>query len=140
MLKKAISIAVEAHKNQVDKNGQPYVLHLFRVMNMGKSNNQKICGVLHDLIEDTDWTFEKLEKEGFSEEIISALKCLTKKDDNENYEGFINRIVVNKLAISVKINDLTDNMDIKRLDKLTEKDLVRLNKYLKAYQKLIDIV
>lgn len=139
MLKKAISIAVDAHKNQVDKNGQPYVLHL-RVMNMGKNNNQKICGVLHDLIEDTDWTFEKLEKEGFSEEIISALKCLTKKDDNENYEDFINRILVNKLTILVKMNDLTDNMDIKRLDKLTEKNLVRLNKYLKAYKKLIDIV
>jgi len=91
--------------------------------------------VLHDLVEDTDWTFEKLENEGFSEKIISALKCVTKQE-NEDYDAFINRIKANPLAIKVKLNDLKDNMDITRLVHITEKDTERLNKYLKAYQEL----
>lgn len=102
MLVKAIQIAVSAHKEQVDKSGQPYILHLIRVMDAGETEQEKICGVLHDLVEDTDWTFEKLEKEGFSEEIISALKCVTKLE-NENYDAFINRIKTNSLAIKVKL-------------------------------------
>ena len=135
MLVKAIQIAVSAHKEQVDKSGQPYILHLIRVMDAGETEQEKICGVLHDLVEDTDWTFEKLENEGFSEEIISALKCVTKQE-NEAYNVFINRIKANPLAIKVKLNDLRDNMDITRLVYITEKDTERLNKYLKAYQEL----
>jgi (p)ppGpp synthase/HD superfamily hydrolase len=77
MLDKAIKIATEAHSNQKDKFGQPYLLHLMRVSLRGKNEHEKICGILHDLVEDTDWTFEKLEKEGFSAEIIAALKCVT---------------------------------------------------------------
>ena len=135
MLVKAIQIAVSAHKEQVDKSGQPYILHLIRVMDAGETEQEKICGVLHDLVEDTDWTFEKLENEGFSEEIISALKCVTKQE-NEAYNVFISRIKENPLAIKVKLNDLRDNMDITRLVYITEKDTERLNKYLKAYQEL----
>ena len=135
MLVKAIQIAVSAHKEQVDKSGQPYILHLIRVMDAGEIEQEKICGVLHDLVEDTDWTFEKLENEGFSEEIISALKCVTKQE-NEAYDVFISRIKENPLAIKVKLNDLRDNMDITRLVHITKKDRERLNKYLKAYQEL----
>ena len=135
MLVKAIQIAVSAHKEQVDKSGQPYILHLIRVMDAGETEQEKICGVLHDLVEDTDWTFEKLENEGFSEKIISALKCVTKQE-NEDYDVFINRVKANPLAIKVKLNDLRDNMDITRLVHITEKDQERLNKYLTAYQEL----
>ena len=135
MLVKAIQIAVSAHKEQVDKSGQPYILHLIRVMDAGETEQEKICGVLHDLVEDTDWTFEKLENEGFSEKIISALKCVTKQE-NEDYDIFIDRIKANRLAIKVKLNDLRDNMDITRLVHITENDTERLNKYLKAYQEL----
>ena len=78
---------------------------------------------------------EKLENEGFSEEIISALKCVTKQE-NEDYDAFIGRVKTNPLAIKVKLNDLRDNMDITRLFYITEKDRERLNKYLKAYQEL----
>ena len=102
MLIKAIQIAVSAHKEQVDKSGQPYILHLIRVMDAGETEQEKICGVLHDLIEDTDWTFEKLENEGFSEEIISALKCVTRQE-NEDYDIFIDRIKTNRLAIKLMI-------------------------------------
>ena len=138
LLNRAVEIAANAHLNLQDKNGDPYIGHIFRVMNMGKTMDEKICGALHDLIEDTNWTFEKLEKEGFPEEIISALKCLTKESEDENYDHFISRISKNALAVRVKINDLIDNLDVKRFTVITEKDMNRTNKYLKAYRQLIE--
>ena len=135
-LDRAIQIAVEAHKNQKDKYGAPYFGHISRVMNAGKTENERIVGVLHDLIEDTPWTFDDLKKEGFSAHVIEAIRCLTKKSEDEDYESFVDRIKINPLAIRVKLNDLTDNMDIRRLPMVTEKDVPRLNKYLKAYHLL----
>lgn len=132
MLDKAIEIAVQAHKGLKDKSGKPYILHLLRVMNMCESEIEKICGVLHDIVEDTDYTFEMLESDGFSNEIINALRCLT-KGNNEDYTTFINRIKTNSLATKVKINDLRDNMDITRLNKIFQADADRLEKYLRAY-------
>lgn len=136
-LQRAIEIATEAHKGQVDKSGKEYIGHPLRVMEMGKSEQEKIIGVLHDVVEDTNWTFEALAEEGFSKEIIDALRCVTKLSDNENYDDFIERVKKNPLAVAVKINDLTDNMDIRRLPYLSDKDVKRLKKYLKAYKKLI---
>ena len=135
-LQKALEIAIAAHQNQTDKSGAPYILHVLRVMNSGKSEIEKICGVLHDIVEDTPWTFEMLEQEGFSEEIINVLKCVTKESDQEDYDHFIDRILTNKTAVAVKLNDLRDNMDITRLSQITTNDLHRLNKYLRAYQRL----
>ena len=135
-LKRAIQIATEAHKGQFDKAGREYIGHPIRVMEMGKTEDEKIVGVLHDVIEDTDWTFERLEAEGFSQEVINALRCVTKTSENENYDEFIDRVKKNPLAASVKINDLTDNMDIRRLPYLSDKDVKRLKKYLKAYKRL----
>ena len=139
-LKKAIAIATAAHKSTVDKYGAPYFHHVNRVMEMGKTTDEKILGVLHDVVEDTKWTFKQLEKEGFSKKIIAALKCVTKTSDAEDYEAFINRIEKNKLAIKVKLNDLSDNMDIRRMDKVRSKDIKRLNKYLKAHKKLFALI
>lgn len=136
-LQRAIEIATEAHKGQFDKAGKEYIGHPLRVMEMGKSEEEKIIGVLHDVVEDSDWTFEALAAEGFSEEVIAALKCVTKLSENENYDDFIERVKKNPLAVAVKINDLTDNMDIRRLPYLSDKDIKRLKKYLKAYKKLI---
>lgn len=135
-LERAIQIATEAHKGQSDKSGKDYIGHPLRVMEMGKTEEEKIVGVLHDVIEDTDWTFEKLAAEGFSEEVIAALRCVTKTSENENYDDFIDRVKKNPLAVAVKINDLTDNMDIRRLPYLSDKDVKRLKKYLKAYKRL----
>lgn len=132
-LAKAIEIAVSAHKGQKDKSGTDYISHPLRVMKRGKTEIEKICGVLHDIVEDSDWTFEALENEGFPTEVISALRCVTKKSEDEDYDKFIERVTRNPIAIQVKINDLLDNMDITRLKKLNEQDLKRLNKYLKAY-------
>ena len=136
-LERAIEIASEAHKGQYDKAGNDYIGHPLRVMDMGRSEEEKIVGVLHDVVEDTDWTFEQLALEGFSQEIIEALKCVTKTAENENYDDFIERVKKNALATAVKINDLTDNMDIRRLPYLSDKDVKRLKKYLKAYKRLI---
>ena len=137
MLEKALQIALEAHKEQTDKAGAPYLLHLIRVMNAGQTENEKICGILHDLVEDTPWTFEDLRREGFSVEVIRDLVCVTKQP-NEPYTHFIERIKKNSLATKVKLNDLRDNMDITRLTFITEEDTQRLNKYLKAYHYLLD--
>lgn len=135
-LQRAIEIATEAHQGQLDKAGRDYIGHPLRVMEMGKTENEKIVGVLHDVIEDSDWTFEKLAEEGFSDEVIAALKCVTKTSENENYDDFIDRVKKNPLAAAVKVNDLTDNMDIRRLPYLSDKDVKRLKKYLKAYKRL----
>ena len=75
-LEKAIQIATEAHKGQLDKSGKDYIGHPLRVMEMGNTEEEKIVGVLHDVVEDTEWTFEALEAEGFSKQIIDALRCV----------------------------------------------------------------
>ena len=137
MLEKAIQIAIEAHQGQTDKAGAPYLLHLIRVMNTGQTEDERICGILHDLVEDTPWTFEALRREGFSEEVIRALVCVTKQP-NEPYTHFIERIKKISLATKVTLNDVRDKMDITRLTFITEEDTQRLNKYLKAYHYLLD--
>lgn len=137
MLNKAIKIATKAHEGQVDKAGQPYIGHPLRVMAMGTTEEEKIVGVLHDVVEDSDWTFERLTAEGFSSEVVDALRCVTKLSESEPYDKFIQRVKGNPLAVKIKINDLTDNMDIHRLAYISEKDVKRLRKYLKAYKQLL---
>jgi hypothetical protein len=135
-LERAIEIATEAHRGQFGKAGNDYVGHPLRVMAAGKTTEEKIVGVLHDVVEDTDWTFERLAAEGFSVEVIEALRCVTKLSENEPYDKFIARVKENPLAVAVKLNDLSDNMDIRRLPYISDKDVKRLKKYLKAYKQL----
>ncbi len=137
LLAKAINIALKAHEGQVDKVGMPYVGHVMRVMNCGRTTDEKIVGVLHDVVEDTNWTFELLSREGFPAHIVDALRYVTKTSDDEPYDDFINRVKTNALACSVKINDLTDNMDIRRYLTITDNDIARLRKYHKAYLELM---
>lgn len=140
LLYKAMRIAEKAHRKQTDKFGAPYIGHVMRVMNAGKTIDEKIVGVLHDVIEDCpEISFDDLRFEGFSEEVVFAVDCLTKTDDLMDYDEFIRKVEQSPLAIAVKINDLRDNMDLSRFTGLlTERDFKRLNKYLKAYQFLID--
>ena len=135
-LERAIEIATEAHRGQFDKAGNDYIGHPLRVMAAGKTTEEKIVGVLHDVVEDSGWSFEHLAAEGFSQEVIEALRCVTKLSENEPYDKFIARVKENPLATAVKLNDLTDNMDIRRLPYLSDKDVKRLKKYLKAYKQL----
>lgn len=127
---------MEAHRGQKDKSGCDYIGHPLRVMAMGTTTEERILGVLHDVVEDSSWTFGMLSGEGFDDNIIDALRCLTRKGDSEPYDKFIGRIKGNALATAVKLNDLTDNMDIRRLPYISDKDVKRLKKYLRAYKQL----
>lgn len=138
-MERAIEIATEAHRGQLDKAGCDYIEHPLRVMAAGKSLDEKIVGVLHDVVEDTNWTFEDLAAEGFSAEVIEALRCVTKLSESEPYDKFIARVKRNPLAVAVKLNDLSDNMDIRRLPYLSDKDVKRLKRYLKAYKQLTGV-
>ena len=132
-LEKAISLATEAHKGQTDKNGDPYILHPLRVMARVQSETEKIVAVLHDIVEDTDYTIENLRENGYSKQVLEAIECLTKRD-GEDYDEYLNRCKSNPIARKVKIADLEDNIDIKRLGVLKEEDLKRLNKYLRVWK------
>lgn len=134
-LEKAIKIALDAHAGQVDRVGQPYVLHVLRVMLAGCDEDAMIVGVLHDVIEDTTHTLEDLHKAGFGPRVIEAVDALTRRDD-ETYGAFIERASHNPLAARVKLADLRDNMDITRLGDLNDEDAARLQRYLKAWHKL----
>jgi (p)ppGpp synthase/HD superfamily hydrolase len=101
-LEKAVSIAVEAHRGQRDRTGAPYILHPMRVMAGVDSDIEKMVAILHDVVEDTDWTFEKLAQQGFPDEVIEALKCVTKRE-GEEYEDFVKRSASNKIARKVKL-------------------------------------
>lgn len=138
-LERAIEIATETHRGQFDKAGNDYIEHPLRVMAAGETLEEKIVGVLHDVVEDGDWTFDELLQEGFSSKVVEALRCVTKLSENEPYDKFIARVKTNPLAVRVKLNDLTDNMDIRRLPYLSDKDVKRLKKYLKAYKQLTGV-
>lgn len=135
-LEKAISLAVAAHAGQLDKAGQPYILHPIRVMLDLEDEVDQIVGVLHDVIEDSRYTLDDLLEMGFSQEIIIALDHLTKRD-NEPYDDYVSRTLRNPIARRVKRADLLDNMDIRRMAPiLTEKDLDRLQRYRRAWERL----
>jgi len=136
MLDKAILIATKSHQGQIDKAGQPYILHPLRMMFSRRNETERICAVLHDVIEDTDITLDYLRSEGFSEEILIALDALTRRD-SETYDEFIDRIINNNIASYVKLADLCDNMDILRIKNPTEKDYERIEKYSKAAERIL---
>ena len=151
-LQRAISIAVEAHEGQVDKGGNPYILHPMRVMMSLRTVDEMIVGVLHDVVEDCSdrgFGWERLEEEGFSKTVLDALKSVTKTPGEERhfktlngdervtaYLRFVDRAKSNPIGRRVKRADIYDNLNVTRIDKLTEKDLARLNQYKVALQHL----
>ena len=134
-LEEAIALAAQAHRGQADKAGQPYVLHVLRVMFRVETEQERIVAVLHDLVEDTKYTFDDLRTLGYPAEIVEALDCVTRRPE-ESYEQFVDRAAANPIARRVKLADLEDNMDIRRYTTLTERDLERLQRYLRAWQRL----
>lgn len=135
-LERAIQIAVTAHAGVKDRGGKAYILHPLNVMMRVDTDEEKIVAVLHDVVEDTDWTFEALRDEGFSEIIIEALETVTKKSENEDYEKFILRSRGNEIGRKVKTADLRENLDVTRIGDLVEKDIQRINKYKRALKTL----
>jgi (p)ppGpp synthase/HD superfamily hydrolase len=131
----AISVAARAHKGQKDKAGAPYLLHPLRMMLRMDSEAAMMAAVLHDVVEDTDWTLERLREAGFAEEVLEAVDCLTHRE-GESYEEFVGRVRANPLARQVKVADLEDNMNVRRIGRLGPKDLERLEKYHRAWRVL----
>ena len=137
LLSIAIIIATKAHEGVVDKGGSPYILHPFRVMMKLKDNTSMIVAVLHDVVEDTDITFEDLRKEGFKQEIIDAIDAVTRRD-TETYVEFIKRCKQNPIGKKVKLADIQDNSDLTRIPNPTEKDYKRIEKYKRAMDELVN--
>lgn len=141
MLGRAIEIAATAHAGQIDKGGKPYILHPLWVMNKVRhlGDDYMIVAVLHDVIEDTDWTIEMLRDEGFSHASVNALMYLTHGFfSSANYDEYIKLIATNPIAKAVKLRDLEHNTKITRLKGLRKKDFDRLEKYHRAYTYLLD--
>ena len=136
MLEKAIEIAVEAHRGQLDKAGKIYILHPIRVMLRGRNEIEMIVGILHDVVEDTPVTLDMLQLEGFSKEILDALCCIT-KEEGEDYGHFIDRVLTNPLATQVKLYDIEDNLNRDRIPYPTPKDDARFAKYEKYHKILL---
>jgi (p)ppGpp synthase/HD superfamily hydrolase len=138
-LEQVIGIALKAHAGQLDKAGKPYILHPLRVMMSVESpslDSARIVAVLHDVVEDSEWTVERLEAEfGLTVEEQAALRLLTHGDD-EDYDAYVDRLASNPLARAVKISDLRDNLDVTRLEQVTERDAKRITKYLRSLRKL----
>jgi len=146
-LQRAIEIAVIAHKEQVDKAGNLYVLHPLRVMMSLDTEDEKIVGVLHDVVEDCEgWTWDRLRSEGFSEKIIDALQSVSKTPEEEaefkclkesglddavrdHYLSFIKRAKANEIGRKVKVADIIDNLDVSRIKTLSNEDVIRLRRY-----------
>lgn len=135
-LYKAIEIANKAHSKQFDKAGQPYILHPLRLMSQFQQTDEMVVAVLHDVIEDSDVSLDDLTSNGFSRAVVEAIDCLSHRK-GERYEEYIKRISTNILARKIKIEDLKDNMDLTRLDSVSDKDLARIEKYHSALRVLL---
>ncbi|MBC7880779.1 MAG: HD domain-containing protein [Anaerolineae bacterium] len=131
----AIALAEQAHQGQVDKAGKPYIEHPLRVMGSMHSEMERIVGVLHDAIEDSDLTLAQLVDAGFGAQIVAAIDAITKRE-GEAYETYLERVIANPIALRVKIADMSDNMNMARIIEPTQKDWQRLEKYREILPKL----
>jgi (p)ppGpp synthase/HD superfamily hydrolase len=141
VLAKAIAIASEKHMGQFDKGGAPYVLHVLKVMHYLRTEDPELMsiGVLHDVVEDTDTTYDELRKAGMTDRIIEGIRCMTKVP-GETIDEYKAKVKSNKDAILVKMCDLRHNSDIRRLKGVTEKDIKRVEKYHQFYMELKDLL
>lgn len=133
--KAALKLCFEAHKNQTDKSGMPYVFHPFHLAEQMKDEDTTIAALLHDVVEDTDYTIADLEQMGFSPNVIEALELLT-HNDGTPYMEYVAKIKDNPIAKAVKLADLEHNSDLSRLDTVDEKALKRKEKYSQAIRLL----
>lgn len=135
LTKKALGISFEAHKNQTDKSGIPYVYHPFHLAEQMDDQYAVCVALLHDVVEDAGVTLNDLRAEGFPEAVIEAIALMT-HDDSVPYLEYVDRLKSNPLAKKVKLADLRHNSDLSRLDNIQEKDTERVEKYKKAIELL----
>lgn len=129
--KKAMKLCYEAHKDQVDKSGLPYVFHPAHVAEQMTDEATTIVALLHDVVEDTDYTLEDLAAEGFGKEILEAVALMTHEDDVP-YLDYVEKLKDNPIARAVKLADLAHNSDLSRIGEVDEETRQRLEKYKKA--------
>lgn len=129
---RALQIAVQAHAGQKDKSGAAYIFHPLRVMARCRSDEARIVALLHDVVEDTSVTFQQLEQEGFSATVLAALRLVT-HDPQVPYGEYVRAIAKDPVATEVKLADLEDNSDLRRLKQVDERVLKRLQKYHSAF-------
>jgi (p)ppGpp synthase/HD superfamily hydrolase len=135
LLELALQIAVKAHAGQTDKSGEPYIFHPIRVMARCATEEARIVGLLHDTVEDTDVTFTDLKSAGFPDHLLASLRLVT-HEDGMPYDDYIDAMMHDPIAVEVKLADLEDNSDIRRLKEISAKDVERLQKYLRTYRRL----
>lgn len=134
-LERAIAIAATGHAGQVDKGGAPYILHPLKVMLRMTTLEERIVAVLHDVVEDCGVSLDDLRKEGFSEDVLSAIESVTKVP-GESYEDFVDRAAQNPIGRAVKLADLEENSDLSRIASPGWEDLERIEKYRRAIARL----
>ena len=135
MTKKALKLCFEAHKEQIDKSGMPYVFHPFHLAEQMQDEESTIVALLHDVIEDTDYTLDDLRKMGFDDSVLAAINLMTHEDDVP-YMDYVEQIKTNPIAKTVKLADLRHNSDMTRLEVVTPRDQERAEKYLAAIKLL----
>lgn len=129
----ALKLCFEAHKNQVDKSGMPYVFHPFHLAEQMQDEDTTIVALLHDVIEDTECTIDDLRDKGFSDKVIDAISLMT-HDSSVPYMEYVAQIKTNPIAKVVKLADLKHNSDMTRLESITAKDEARAEKYRSAIE------
>lgn len=135
MIDIAFEVAQKAHEGQYDKGGKPYINHPIAVSKMVHTEDEKIVALLHDSVEDSNIILADLKEYGFSDKVLNAIDCMTKRA-GETYEEYIERVSQNSLAIKVKSADLTHNSDISRIKNPSKKDIERTQKYKRTLEKL----
>ncbi len=135
LTKKALRISFEAHKNQTDKSGMPYVYHPFHLAEQMKDEYSTCVALLHDVVEDSGFTWNDLVEAGFPDEVTEAIGFMT-HDKSVPYMDYVAAIKNNPIAREVKIADLRHNSDLSRLDTIDDKALERVEKYKKAIRLL----
>jgi (p)ppGpp synthase/HD superfamily hydrolase len=134
MLSEMLLLSTQFHYNQLDKGGNPYILHPLKVMYYLKSDDVELqCIALgHDLIEDTACTYHLLRQAGMTERVIEGIRAMTKLPD-QTPEEYLQQVLSNRDAMLVKLCDLRHNSDIRRLKGVTAKDIARIEKYHNMY-------
>ncbi len=133
LTKKALKLCFEAHKDQTDKTGLPYVFHPFHLAEQMTDEYTTVTALLHDVVEDTDYTLNDLQEMGYPDEVIQALSLLT-HDDGSEYMDYVKRLKNNSIARAVKLADLKHNSDLSRYDTIDNQAIKRTAKYQQAIE------
>lgn len=140
ILQRTLNLVMEGHQDQVDLGGELIILHILRIFSRATTFSEQLVSLLHDLVEDTEYTYGELYALGYSDEVVCAVEALT-RNPTETYSQYIDRVIQNPLACAVKLLDLEDNMDLKRvpLERVSdwERKDSRLSRYVKARERVI---